>query len=273
MTSIQKRRFKLATTSFIVPDHIIPNVEKLGPYFDEIELLVFESMPEDVIPSKDEVKRLLELSQEYNLSYNIHLPIDINPTDTAPEKRRQACDTLIKIKQRFASLPISTHTLHLPMSRAVWSDPGSRDRIHQWQEDAFSGMNMLLSSGIDISDISIETLEYPFEHVEPLIDTLDLGVCLDAGHLIKYGYDVERTFDTHHQKIPLIHLHGVDMTDPQKKDHLALDRLPVKILEKLMQKLGAYEGVVSLELFHKDKLIPSLAVLSNWFYPVPHISF
>jgi hypothetical protein len=41
------RLFRLGTTSFIVPDHIIPNVMKLGYFFDEIELLVFESDPLD----------------------------------------------------------------------------------------------------------------------------------------------------------------------------------------------------------------------------------
>ena len=35
--------FKICTTSFIYPDHYIPNVKMLGPFVDEIELLVFES--------------------------------------------------------------------------------------------------------------------------------------------------------------------------------------------------------------------------------------
>ena len=53
---MMEKRFKLGTTSFIFPDHIIPNVRKLGAFFDEIELLVFESQPEDVLPSNEDVQ-------------------------------------------------------------------------------------------------------------------------------------------------------------------------------------------------------------------------
>ena len=35
--------FTLATTSFIYPDDYVPNVRRLGPYLDEIELLCYES--------------------------------------------------------------------------------------------------------------------------------------------------------------------------------------------------------------------------------------
>ena len=41
----KKWPFKLGTTSFIDPGPIVDNVKKLGLVFDEIELLVFESLP------------------------------------------------------------------------------------------------------------------------------------------------------------------------------------------------------------------------------------
>ena len=34
--------FKLATTSYIYPDHIIPNVTTFAPFLDEMELVLFE---------------------------------------------------------------------------------------------------------------------------------------------------------------------------------------------------------------------------------------
>jgi len=82
--------FKLGTTSFIFPDHIIPNVKKLGPFFDEIELLIFESQPAFVLPSKDEIKELLYLSQKHDLTYNIHLPIDVSLTCESLEKKTES---------------------------------------------------------------------------------------------------------------------------------------------------------------------------------------
>jgi hypothetical protein len=63
--------FKLGTTSFIYPDHYIPNVKMLGPYLDEIELLLFESLPADALPSKAVIAELSDLAREYDLTYNI----------------------------------------------------------------------------------------------------------------------------------------------------------------------------------------------------------
>lgn len=83
------RPFRLGTTSFIVPDHIIPNVIKLGPFFDEIELLVFESYPPEVLPSKTEVATLLSLARDLDLTYNIHLPTDVSLSHESPGKGRR----------------------------------------------------------------------------------------------------------------------------------------------------------------------------------------
>ena len=70
--------FKIGTTSFIYPDHIIPNVKILGRYLDEIELLLFESTP-DSLPSKEEITTLATLATELDLTYHIHLPLDKLP--------------------------------------------------------------------------------------------------------------------------------------------------------------------------------------------------
>ena len=70
-------QFRLGTTSFIYPDHYLPNVKMLGPYLNEIELLLFESAY-DSLPSKHEIKELSILAEEFDITYDIHLPIDIS---------------------------------------------------------------------------------------------------------------------------------------------------------------------------------------------------
>ena len=65
---MMKKPFRLGTTSFIYPDHIIPNVKKIGAFFDEIELLVFESKPKEVMPPPGDVKELAGLSRGLNLT-------------------------------------------------------------------------------------------------------------------------------------------------------------------------------------------------------------
>jgi len=72
--------FKIGTTSFIYPAGYAQNVKMLGPYVDEIELLLFEGAP-DSLPSTQEIKKLLSLSKEFDLTYNVHLPTDISLSD------------------------------------------------------------------------------------------------------------------------------------------------------------------------------------------------
>ncbi|MCU0508776.1 MAG: sugar phosphate isomerase/epimerase, partial [Anaerolineae bacterium] len=35
--------FRVGTTSYIVPDNILPNVEYLAPLVDDVELVLFET--------------------------------------------------------------------------------------------------------------------------------------------------------------------------------------------------------------------------------------
>ncbi|MBU8911818.1 MAG: hypothetical protein KOO65_11170, partial [Desulfobacterales bacterium] len=124
--------FKLGTTSFIFPDHIIPNVKKLGLFFDEIEILVFESMPKEVLPSKDDVEELLYLSQKLDLTYNIHLPTDISLTHESLEERQKATNTILTVIDLFAPLNPTTHTLHLDMPMDLKNDIENQGKLKKW---------------------------------------------------------------------------------------------------------------------------------------------
>ena len=267
---VSPRLFRLGTTSFIVPDLIIPNVIRLGPFFDEIELLVFESFPSNVLPSKEDVKTLLSLSRDLNLTYNIHLPTDVNLSDESSQKRQMAADTLSKVVDRFALLTPSTYTLHLEMPRGVRQDMEDKKKMEGWVNTTRNGLNALLSGIADPGIISIETLDYPFRYVEPLINEFHLSVCLDAGHQIRYGHDLLQTFDTHKSRIPLIHLHGVDCSETKKKDHKALDALSEDEIGNIQNLLEIFRGVVSLEVFNLENLNRSLLVLSRYFQDIPY---
>ena len=61
--------FSIGTTSFIYPDDYVPNVKKLGPYLENIELLLFESNNTDALPSKQVIRELVSLAKDFNLTY------------------------------------------------------------------------------------------------------------------------------------------------------------------------------------------------------------
>ena len=257
--------FKIGTTSFIFPDHIIPNVKKLGPFFDEIELLVFESQAAFVLPSKDDVKELLSLSQKHDLTYNIHLPTDVSLTCESLGKRQKARDTILKVMDLFESVTPTTHTLHLDMPGDIKKDMGNQGKLEKWIKNTRQGLEGLLKDIVNPSIISIETLDYPFPFIETLVEEFNLSVCIDAGHQIKYNYDLVQIFEKHKSRTSIIHLHGVEFFDDAIKDHTSLDKLPEKYLGQVQMILENFTGVVSLEVFNLENLNQSLSFLSKSF--------
>ncbi|NWH03675.1 cobamide remodeling phosphodiesterase CbiR [Desulfobacter latus] len=258
---MMQRPFRLGTTSFIYPDHIIPNVQKIGAFFDEIELLVFESKPEAVIPSRNNVKELAELSRDLDLTYNVHLPTDINLSAPELRLRRDAADTLKRVIERFSIAPVTRFTLHLEMDKPMPSQAG----IEAWQNNTRQGLELLLPALEDPAMVGVETLWYPPYLFKDLVNEFGLSVCADLGHHIKYGYDIHRTFELFGPKINLIHLHGVDTRLKPPKDHIGLDKTAPGEFRKIMDPLKHYTGTVCLEVFNLADLQASLAALAQTF--------
>ena len=241
--------FKLCAPSFIYPDHYVPNVKLLGPFLDEIELLLFESAPADSLLSGREINTLSQLSQELDLTYNIHLPTDISIGDPDPVKQQQAVDSLIQVVECVAPLRPTTYTLHVPYE----DDLGDKDKIKGWQEDVYRNLLKILATGVG-NLIAVETLDYPFEIIETIISDLNMSICMDLGHLIVHGQDLKRVSDKYLDNTSIIHLHGVE----NKKDHLALNRLPKPLAGPVFEILGQFSGSVSLEVFSFENLAASL---------------
>ena len=259
-----QRQFKLGTTSFIYPDHIIPNVRKTGKFFDELELLVFESLPEEVLPSKVDVRELTGLGRDLDLGYNVHLPVDVSLTAKSAQDRQLAADTLKHVLDRFAPLTPTTCTLHLDMDRNL-SDP---DDIRTWEERARKGLGLLVPGLDDPGMISVETLWYDPAPLLPLVREFGLSLCADAGHHFKYGYDLDRTFEWF-KNIAIVHLHGVDLSGSTPRDHIGLDLLSEFHFEHICNILSEFTGTVSLEVFNYPNLDASLKRLAKVFSDIP----
>lgn len=262
---MMKKPFRLGTTSFIYPDHIIPNVKKIGAFFDEIELLVFESKPKE-IPSPDDVKELAGLSRDLNLTYNVHLPTDINLCAPDHRQRRNAADTLKRVIERFSLAPVTSFTLHLEMDKPM----PSKDGMKAWRNNAQQGLELLVPALEDPAKIGVETLWYPPDLFKEVVTQFGLSVCADLGHHIKYGYDISRTFELFGPKINLIHLHGVDThLEQPPQDHIGLDKMAPDEFRKIMDHLKHYTGTVCLEVFNLADLQGSLSALAKIFNGIP----
>ncbi len=246
--------FKLGTTSFIYQDSYVPNVKMLGPYIDEVELLLFESKTGS-LPEKKEIDELSLLSKEFNLTYNIHLPTDIYFGNRDPSVRQHAVETILRVLDLTSPLSPSTCTLHLSYDEAS----REMDKVKKWQELICETIKQLINFGVKAEEISIENLIYPFKWVEDIVREFNFNVCMDIGHLIVCGADIKTFFDSYCKNISIIHLHGVE----NGRDHLSLERLSEERAGEVIEILNKFSKAVSIEVFSYDDLTTSLKFLEK----------
>lgn len=244
--------FKICTTSFIYPADYIPNVQRIGPFVNEIELLFLESGKAS-LPDRAVIHELAGLSDALNVTYNIHLPTDISPGSSDLRKRQTAVDSLKQVFDLTEILSPTTYTLHLPQST------NQEMTVGVWRDNINACLDQLVDKVVPGEKISVETLSYPFDLVAPVIEAFHLSVCLDLGHLIVYGYDVARAFNAWLDKTTIIHFHGVDA----KKDHVSLERMDKGIFDDIMNLMSRFSGVLSVEVFSFEDLKSSLACIEK----------
>ncbi len=242
--------FRTATTSFIYPADYGPNVRRLAPFFDEIELLFFEA---GALPPRHVIAELAAIGTAEGLGYNVHLPTDVSLADPDPIVHRRAVDALRRACDHAARLRPSTFTVHVPGGPAGAGDP--------WREQARQGLAELAAAVGDPARIAVETLDYPPERVGELIAGLGLSVCLDVGHLLLQGLDPAAVAARFAPAVAIIHLHAA----AGGRDHLALDHLPGPAAAQVLELLAGFHGVVSLEVFAFEALAASLTWLSTRF--------
>ena len=247
--------FRICAPSFIYPDAWADNVKLLGPYLDEIELLFLESTGLCAFPEKSDVTDLAGLMIETGISYNVHLPTDISPGAIDSIEQQRAINTIHRVMDLAEPLSPTTWTLHLPLDPSQ-SNEKSR---HAWIKRLLNNLETLFSKGVDPKCITIETLDYPFDWIDDILSSFDVGVCMDIGHLLLSGTDIHRFFETYEERIHIIHLHGV----LKSRDHLPLTAFSHCKMTEITQLIAGFRGTVSVEVFNFDSLDMSLRHLEN----------
>ncbi|MBW2265106.1 MAG: sugar phosphate isomerase/epimerase [Deltaproteobacteria bacterium] len=249
--------FKVGTTSYIYPDNIIPNVRMLAPYLDEVELVIFESRKASNLPSEADIEQLVHIGNVESLGYNVHLPIDISLGRNDASIRDHGVAVASKVISLTRPLDPSTYTLHLSLDGCC----GERQAdVEQWKGQLRESLERILPTSVSAEKISVETLDYPFELVEEIVETLELSICLDIGHLILYGYSVADYILRYLSRTSIIHLHGLK----NGQDHLSLAALSEQELGEILGLMKGFSGTVSIEVFSFHDLAESLGVLEKW---------
>jgi sugar phosphate isomerase/epimerase len=250
--------FRLGTTSFIHPAGYSDNVRLLAPLVDEIELLFLESAH---LPSTAQIHELQALADTLAVTYNIHLPMDISLADPSPDIRGCSREVVLRALERVSPLNASTHTLHVNFAMPD-RDPAS---VETWQARAAESLRRLLAeSAVGAKDLTVETLDFPPLWLAPVILELGLPVCVDVGHVIRFGFNLQETLDLFAGRIRMFHLHGVT----GQQDHRALNHLAPEARRCLTPLLQNFHWSVSLEVFSMSDFTDSMNCFIRMMDPV-----
>jgi sugar phosphate isomerase/epimerase len=245
--------YRLGSTSYIWPADILPNVRRLGPLVDDVELVLFEVEEYSNLPDAAAIAELQVLAQVHHLTYTVHLPLDLSLAH--PPSLEKAA----KVVACTRELSPWAYVLHLD-GRAVEGYP-QPDRLAQWHRDARRVLEAVAEMVGDAKRLCVENLEnYGPEHLRPLLHQLPVSLCVDVGHLWLTGADPVAFLDEHLDLTRVVHLHGIGERDHQSLLHQGKEQV-APVLDLLSAR--RYDGVLTLEVFSREDFYPSRALIAE----------
>jgi len=243
--------WRIGATSCVRPGDILSNARLLALLVDDIQLLFFESEKNSLLPQPLDVKALAGLAEEHALSFTVHLPSDLTLGASAPARRREGIGEILRLMERLAPLAPAAFDLHL--------NPEPELNEADWLDNLASSLAGLAEAlGPEKRRVAVENIAYPFAKVAPLALQHGFGFCLDIGHLVHHGHDLEEGLALLPKAVHL-HYHGVE----NGRDHQALgDAALTRQLAAGLAGAG-YNGVLTLEMYRLERLQVSLALLDE----------
>ena len=248
--------FRVGTTSYILPDDILPNVEYLAPRVDDVELVLFETDEHGGnLPDAALRGRLMALAAEHDLTYTVHLPLDLRlgdggaSTDLSLVKARRVIDAT-------RDLHPYAYTAHLD-GMLLMQHPTAAE-LATWQANALHALEAVLDWLARPELLCIENIErWDPAAFAPVVDALPVGLAADVGHFWLQGADPLAFLDRWAGRVRVVHLHGI-----AGRDHASLRHIPAERLDPVVDYLRQrFEGVLTLEVFNGNDLESSLEAL------------
>jgi sugar phosphate isomerase/epimerase len=164
------------------------------------------------------IQRLLQVKQELNLAYTIHLPLwSVEPSTPLEPVRLGSVDAILDVMDAVEILEPEVYVLHATGSLAAefyrmqLPEAAKNLALKQFQGGAISSiMTILEESGLPSRMLAIETIEFPLELTLEIAELLDLSICLDTGHLLagfSGAINFEDALDICLPRLAEVHLH------------------------------------------------------------------
>jgi sugar phosphate isomerase/epimerase len=249
--------FRLGTTSYIIPADILPNVRYLAGQVRDVELVLFEvdDGPNN-LPSPSDVAELGALARQHDLTYTVHLPLDLRLAAGGGEQHVSLFKAR-KVIECTRALDPWAYVLHLD-GKEYQQDPATPG-LSRWQAEAVRALELVAAWAGDPQRLAVENLDgYPPEFWTPVLERVPVSRCIDVGHLWKDGIDPLPFLERHLNRTRVIHIHGIGTRDHQSLSHMPPDQIH-SVFTLLAQR--QYSGVVTLEVFGEEDFHSSLEAI------------
>jgi sugar phosphate isomerase/epimerase len=246
--------FRLGSTSYVYPADILPNVRRLAPLVDDVELVLFEVDDQSNLPSPDVIEALGRLAEAHDLSYTVHLPLDLRLA-SGDAWRHPSMEKARRVIRSTRPLQPWAYVVHLDGTEIEDERPAGSATLARWRDQAARSLDMIAQEAGAPHLLAVENLEnYSPEAFLPLLDELPISLCADVGHFLKVGQPPLPYLRAHGERIRVIHLHGCR----DGRDHRGLDLLSDDLLAGLRHWLvtARYRGVLTLEVFTERHFFP-----------------
>lgn len=251
--------FRLGTTSYILPADLISNVRFLAPYVDDIELVLFEANDESNLPDDETIAELHAIACSNDLTYTVHLPLGLSLGAADEEERHRSVKKALHIVELASPLSPAAYVVHFEGDRR---GPLPSENMSGWINGLKVSVAELLGTGTPSHLFCVETLDYPFALVDPIVYELELSVCLDIGHVLLQGHPLDAYLAKYHDRIRVFHAHGIR----ENKDHRDLGALRDSDLALLfgnLQSCRSAAPVLTLEVFDENDFRLSMEVVER----------
>jgi len=251
--------FRLGTTSYIIPDDILPNARYLASQVRDMELILFEvdDGPNN-LPSPEVIHELSQIANQHDLTYTVHLPLDLKLGEDSSE-RDQSLVKARRVIDCTCELNPWAYVLHLD-GKAVRTSTDAK-RIRRWQDQSVRALEIVSEWVGRAEKLAVENLEtYPLDFIQPVLDRIPVSRCVDVGHLWLDGHDPLPYLQAALPLTRVIHIHGI-----AERDHRSLAFMPQEKVNAVFHELlrANYECVLTLEIFSEQDFLSSMEVVDR----------
>lgn len=233
------------------PADIVPNVQRMAPVVDDIELVLFQSEHSSNFPHKKTIAQLKELGKDNGCTYTVHFPIDKKAGSSDPGIRRSFVNAVKTLVDLTSDLTPFAYILHLEGISGL-STP---EQIETWRKNVNDVCSEICAiSLVEKSKICIENLDYNIDLNADVASLHGFSLCLDIGHLFLYHNNWPLVCRNFAPRAKVIHVHGIR----DGKDHNALRLKELNKTHKVLREvLETFFGVLTLEVFNEQDFLES----------------